>query len=135
MCTPTYMTSTYSTMLNSHTKHKWHHLGIISYHLGDSDSCLKSNMCCMQWPGSTPSCVAVYHMCLDDSAPTLSIGYTSKTNNIHQKDSKACFHVTSGCYWVAVFYLKGNDRMEGYPSMIQAKSRHVYTHCYTASIQ
>ena len=96
-----------------------------------------SNQICVACNGSTPSCVSVYHMCLDDSVPTLSIGYTSKTN-IHQKVSKACFHVTSGCYWVAVFYLKDNDRMEEYPAMvkmIQVKSRHTYTHCDTASIQ
>ena len=78
---------------------------------------LMNKICVVDNSSSTQSWVIVYHKCSDENVIPLSIGYTSQ-NNEHQA-SAACFEVSPGCYWAAVFGKEANGRMGERPVKVQ----------------
>ena len=53
----------------------------------------------------------------DESVLTLSVSYTNKWNG--NQTSKACFAVFPECYWVAVFSIEDNDKMEEHAVLVK----------------
>ena len=79
-----------------------------------------SDLLCTNCTSNTRECLSVYHKCFPEKGIIpLSLIYINNDGDENAETSKTCTTVSPGCYWIAVFGLDVQGRMEYEPMTVE----------------